>query len=150
MEITSFIISILAFLLSGYQFLRESSRQKKEATLIAYNELQDSVFSKLNNYDDLSKIVYRSKEWEEITICLAKIENFSVGINTNIYSYKVLDRLGGAFFIRQFEKLEPIINEKREKNISPGKHYNEFEKTALRLKKHRSHCKEEYNSSSKN
>ena len=140
MEIVSFIISILAFLLSGYQFLRESLRQKKEATLIAFNELQDGVFAKLNKYenDDLLKIEYKSDQWEEVTICLAKIENFSVGINTNIYSYKVLNRLGGAFFIRQFEKLKPIIDKKREKNVSEGKHYNEFENTVMRLKEHRS------------
>ena len=138
MEVVALIISILAFILSAVQFFRDSLRQKKEATLIAYNELQDNVFPKLNKYgDDLSKIEYRSDEWEEITICLAQIENFSVGINTNIYSFRILNRLGGAFFIRQFEKLKPIIDIKREKNISAGKHYDEFEKTILKLKKHR-------------
>ena len=138
MEVVALIISILAFILSVVQFFRDSLRQKKEATLIAYNELQDNVFSKLNKYgDDLSKIEYRSGEWEEITICLAQIENFSVGINTNIYSFRILNRLGGAFFIRQFEKLKPVIDIKREKNISAGKHYDEFEKTILKLKKHR-------------
>ncbi len=143
MEIAALVISILAFLLSCYQFFRESSRQKKEATLIAYNDLQDNVFAELNKHEDLSKIVYQSDDWKEITTCLAKIENFSVGINTNIYSYKVLNRLGGAFFISQFEKLKPIINTKREKNVSSGKHYNEFENTVLKLKKHRLHSKEE-------
>lgn len=138
MEVVALIISILAFILSVVQFFRDSLRQKKEATLIAYNELQDNVFAKLNKYaDDLSKIEYRSDEWEEITICLAQIENFSVGINTNIYSFRILNRLGGAFFIRQFEKLKPVIDIKREKNISAGKHYDEFEKTILKLKKHR-------------
>ena len=141
MEIVALIISILAFLLSIYQFFRESSRQKKEATLIAYNELQDGVFARLNKYDDLSKIVYKSKEWEEITICLAKIENYAVGVNTNIYSYRVLNRLGGGFFIRQFEKLSPIITIKRKNNVSTGKHYDEFEKTVSKLKKHRSYLK---------
>ena len=138
MEVVALIISILAFILSAVQFFRDSLRQKNEATLIAYNELQDNVFAKLNKYgDDLSKIEYRSDKWDEITICLAQIENFSVGINTNIYSFKILNRLGGAFFIRQFEKLKPIIDIKRKKNISVGKHYDEFEKTVLKLKKHR-------------
>ena len=109
--------------------------------MIAYNELQDGVFARLNKYDDLSKIVYKSKEWEEITICLAKIENFAVGVNTNIYSYRVLNRLGGGFFIRQFEKLSPIITIKRKNNVSTGKHYDEFEKTVSKLKKHRSYLK---------
>lgn len=100
--------------------------------------------AKLNKYEDFSNVQYQSDEWEDITICLSKIENFSTGINTNIYSYKILNRLGGAFFIRQYEKLEPIIIVKREKNVSAGKHYNEFEATVMKLKKYRSRGKEEY------
>ena len=137
MEFVALIISILALILSIVQFLRDSSRQKKESTLHAYNTLQHNVFEKLNKYCDMSKIEYQSVEWEEITICLAQIENFSVGINTKIYSLTILNRLGGAFFIRQYEKLTPIINLKREKNISPGNHYNEFENTVSMLRKYR-------------
>ena len=65
MDVAALIISVLALLLSAWQFLREESRQKKEATLTAYNELQENVFAKLNMYEDLSDIEYRSEEWEE-------------------------------------------------------------------------------------
>ena len=144
MELWALMISILAFLLSVFQFVRNSSRQKKEATLIAYGDLQKEVFSILNKYpDDLSKIEHMSDEWEEITICLARIENFSVGINTNIYSFKILNRLGGAFFIRQFKRLKPVIDLKRQKNVSSGNHYNEFESTVIKLKEHRQQARGE-------
>lgn len=139
MELCALIISILAFCLSLFQFVRDSSRQKKEATLNAYNQLQEDVFSEMNQYaDDLSQIEFRSDDWNKITVCMAKIEIFSIGINTNIYSFKILNRLGGGFFVRQFDKLKPIIDIKRGMNISKGKHYDEFEKTANRLKKYRS------------
>lgn len=136
-DIIAVILSTLALLFSIAQFSRDSLRQQKESTLNAYNALQYDAFEKLNKYVDMSTIEYQSEEWEEITICLAQIENFSVGINTGIYSLKILNRLGGAFFIRQFEKLTPVINLKREKNVSPGSHYDEFEKTVEMLRKRR-------------
>lgn len=68
-----------------------------------------------------------SEEWNELTVYLAKIEQFSVGINTGVYSIAVLNRLGGAFFVRQFEKLEPIIAKKRNESRIPGSHNEEFE-----------------------
>ena len=137
MDIVALLVSILALLFSIVQFARDSSRKKKESTLNAYNALQYDAFEKLNKYVDMSTIEYQSDAWEEITICLAQIENFSVGINTDIYSLEILNRLGGAFFIRQFEKLMPVIKLNREKNVSPGSHYNEFEKTVEMLRKRR-------------
>lgn len=137
MDIVALLVSILALLFSIVQFARDSSRKKKESTLNAYNALQYDTFEKLNKYVDMSTIEYQSDAWEKITICLAQIENFSVGINTGIYSLKILNRLGGAFFIRQFEKLMPVIKLKREKNVSPGSHYDEFEKTVEMLRKRR-------------
>lgn len=140
MDICALIISILAFLLSVFQFFRDSSRQKNEATLIAYNELQNDVFSNLVQYslDNMPDIKYGDEKWTQFTIYLAKLERFSVGVNTGIYSIDILNHLGGAYYIRQFEKLKPIIDEKRNANRVNGSHYDEFEKTVNRLKKYRS------------
>lgn len=76
------------------------------------------------------------KGWDEVTTYLAKIENFSVGINTNIYSIDILNSLGGNFFIEQYRNLIPIINKKREEDKG-NKHYDQFEKVVKRLKKKR-------------
>lgn len=138
MEIIALIISILALGLSLIQFIREASRQKKEATLNAYNILQDDAFSYLKELPK-EKLApppqYHSPEYNQITNYLAKIEIFSTGINTGIYSIWILNRLGGAFFIHQFDRLAAIINEKREKDRTKGKHYNEFENTVKKLKR---------------
>lgn len=142
MEISAMIISIVALILSLLQFIFNSNREKNESTLVAYNELQNEVFSKLNTififYDnDFSDFEENGEYWEDLTTYLAKIERFCVGINTHIYSINILNRLGGGYFIRIFETLKPVINKKRTKNISKGKHYDEFEKTVTKLRKKR-------------
>lgn len=132
-----------AFMLSIIQFIRDNSRQKRESTLNAYNDLQDDVFTNLNillseykiKKKKLTSLRSGDKDWEDITEYLAKIERFSVGINSGIYSIKVLNRLGGGYFIRLYEELSPVITKKRKANISKGNHYDEFEVTVKKLKK---------------
>ena len=137
MDVAALIISIFALMLSIIQFIQEASRQKKEATLNAYNILQDDAFSyliKLSREELNPPPEYHSQEYDRITNCLAKIEMFSTGINTGIYSIKVLNRLGGAFFIHQYDRLSEIIEEKRKEDRTKGKHYDEFEQTVKKLK----------------
>jgi len=116
MDIIAIVISIFAFILSLIQFLKNNSRQKKEATLIAYNELQNEVFTNLNiNFfcspnSELYLLKSGDRGWEEITVYLSKLERFSTGINTGIYSIEILNRLGGGYYIWIFEKLMPIIS----------------------------------------
>lgn len=132
MDICALIISLLA--LSFYQFIRDSLWQKKKATLDAYNELQKEVFSDLTTYSSpLPKIVRGDNEWDKFTIFLANLEQFSVGINTGIYSIKTLNDIGGNYYIYEFKKLKPIIWEKRNNPKVPGEHYKEYEKTVRHL-----------------
>ncbi len=135
MDIIAVVISGIALALTTFQYIIEANRQKKEATLIAYNSLQNEVFSELRKYD-LGVIKKGDAGWNEVTTCLAKIENFSVGINTGIYSLNIVNRLGGGFFITQFEKLRPVIEQKRTDD-NKSKHYDEFEKVIVKLKKKR-------------
>ena len=98
----SVIISTIALSLSFYQFCRNNDRTKKEATLNAYKELQTDfkIIKSLNIR--LNTIHKGSEEWSNITTCLSNIENFCVGINSDIYDIRVLNRLGGGFFIEQY------------------------------------------------
>ena len=136
LDVIAICISSGALIFSLLQFVFSTIRQKREATLNAYIQLQEEVFSQLNIMKKpYAKIRYESDEWQKITCYLAKIEVFCVGINTGIFSERVLNRVGGAYFIRQFNELKVIIDKKRKKNISKGNHYNEFEKTVEKLKK---------------
>ena len=136
-------IALLALIFSCYQFFRDNSRAKREATLNAYNDLQTKVFTKLNVFlkpyrgkeEELYQLDIDDTNWESLTEWLAGIERFSVGVNTKIYSLRVLNRLGGGYYIRLFETLKPVIDKKRFKNISKGKHYDEFELTVKRLRR---------------
>lgn len=135
-NIISVIISSFALALSFYQFYRNNDRNKKEATLNAYKELQ-TEFSIIEQTEDKFETMLRgSEDWGKITKCLANIENFCVGINTGIYDINVLNRVGGGFFIEKFQILKPIIQRKREKENSK-KIYEEFEKTVDELRKKR-------------
>ena len=144
-DIIAVLIAAGALIFSAYQFYRESYRQKKESTLAAYSELQEDVFTELNklllNYKDDEENLYCLKvgdnDWEKISDYLARIERFSVGINSNIYCIKTLNRLGGGYYIRLFDQLIPIIDKKRFYNVSKGSHYDEFEMTVNKLKKMR-------------
>lgn len=144
-DIFAVIFAGAAFVLSAIQFINDNSRQKRESTLNAYNDLQDDVFTNFNillaecesKKKKLSSLRPGDKEWEDITGYLAKIERFSVGINSGIYSIKVLNRLGGGYFIRLYRELNPIIEKKKKTNKSKGNHYDEFEATVKKLKKMR-------------
>ena len=136
MELTAIIISILALVFSFSQFIFDYIHCKKADTIAAYNRLQDDVFINLIPLPcPLPPMTSADPLWQDVTVYLAKIEHFSVGINTGIYSIKVLNRLGGAYFIRQFERLWPVIDFKRKQMVIPGGHADEFEKMVNNLKK---------------
>lgn len=145
MDIAALVISILAFIFSVIQFITNSSRVKNESTLNRFYELQESVFTELNillptlpkenSNSERIKIEQSDENWEKITEYLAKIEHFSVGINTRIYSLRILNRAGGSYFIRLHDILSLVIEEKRTINASKGSHYDEFDRTVHSLMK---------------
>ena len=145
MEIFSLVLSAIALTLSLWQFFNKREREKKESTLNAFASLQKSIFdNQLISNDRVKKVEEKIKEknfdanidedFASITQALAKIEHFSVGINTNVYSIKILNRLAGNFIIDSYSKLIPIIKFKRYIG-GHGKFYDEFEKMANKLKK---------------
>lgn len=154
MAIASLIISILAFLVSFSSTLWKYLRERRESTIHAYTLFQKEVvpdiisiiegfkekqldFSKMSN-DEITNLISDDKR---ITISLARIEYFCVGINTHIYCVRTLNRMGGSFFLYLFDSFRPIIQAKRVKNILNGKHYDEFEKCVNKLKHMRSRAR---------
>ena len=133
-------ISVLAFVLSVIQFLKESSRQKNESTLIAYRELQEDVFTKLNvilcenDKEDLERLEPGDALWEEITEFLVKIELFVAGIQTGIYSFNIFKQVGGGYFVRIYDSLELIIKKKQEQNNNESNRYNNLKEVVAKIK----------------
>ena len=138
MDVATFIISIVSIILaiisaihSFFVYNQTVKHDKKQATLDSFNVLQEQVLDKINLYSNLKvkEIAEdaRSKEYKELTIFMARIEHFSVGVNSDIYDVDIVKRLAGKHFCALYDKLLPMIEKKRKINKS-DKHYDEFEK----------------------
>lgn len=131
------VISIIALVISILHHFTDGIRGKKRDTLDAYNTLQKEVFDELNKIRKKYPKLYDDRNMEnrkEIIGYLARIERFSVGINSDIYDIETLKRCGGAYFVRMYLYLEDIIKVKRgTKRDRGGKHYDEFEKVKNKL-----------------
>jgi len=142
LDVIAIIISVVALLLSAYQFLVERKLNRMGATIAALAELQKDVLNdekfinasvdKILEYHKQANGEY-DVDWETISESLARIEQFAVGVNTGVYSTVILDRMAGSHIINVFNKFKPIIDYKREK-AGTNKRYEEFEKMVDGLK----------------
>lgn len=112
-----------------------------------FNRLQKEVLDRLNEYsdDDIKKTACHAEKLEdekyrEITVLLARIEHFAVGANTRIYNVRIIKRCAGKYFINLYKKLDPMIEQKKNKRPK-AKHYDEF--GTLTKKLTRMHKREE-------
>ena len=137
MEYFALGLSILSFVCSAFTYIRGAKREKMQATLDAFNLLQEQVLDKLNLYrkSDIQRISenVHSQEYKELSSLLARCEHFSVGVNSGIYDLKTVDRLARLYIRGVYEKMLPMIEKKRQINTA-AKHYDDFERLYLRLK----------------
>lgn len=134
----SLVLSILSITLSALTFLMSLRRERKNATLDAFNTLQVQALDELNTYakarvEEIAKNP-GSKEYKELSSLLARLEHFSVGVNTKIYDISVVRRLAGRHLCGLQEKVTPLIQKKREINRTK-KHYNEFEMMMKKIRR---------------
>ena len=145
MDIVALCLSIAAFAFSLIQFYMERTRNRSEATIHAFDELEDSVFGTLDyqkmniertltfHVMDAESTVKSTgenplnKEWEQLTVYLARIEHFAVGVNSRVYDIGILRRMGKTYLKTQWNKLLPIIEQKRRENNTTVI-YSEFER----------------------
>lgn len=143
-EYFSLVLSILAFVFSLWSFFVERKRTRSEATIHAFDQLEEQVFSQ-KNYSTLTVKAgddycngKRDGAWQAATSYLSKIEHFCAGIRLKTYDIDTLNRLAGGFMIEQYHYWTPIINTKRLKDVNNKmKHYDEFEAVAKELCKKR-------------
>lgn len=152
LDLIAIIISVVALLLSAYQFLVERKLNRMGAAIAALAELQKDVLNeeKFINASVDKILEYHKKanggfdaDWEAVSESLARIEQFAVGVNTGVYSIMILDRMAGSHIIKLFYKFKPIIDYKRNK-AGTNKRYEEFEKMVNGLKKHNSNLNLQY------
>ena len=117
------IIAIMLSVVSGgfacYTFIWTAGRDRKQATLDAYNQLQEQALDQLNYYmpaaiKEIAKD-RRSEEYKKLSAYVARIEHFCVGVNQKIYDKKTVYELAHGYFDGGLKaRIEPIIERKNQ------------------------------------
>ena len=123
METILSIIAIVISVISGgfalYTFFWTAARDRQQATLDAYNQLQEQALDYLNLYrpSNIKEIVKdrRSEEYKRLSAYVARIEHFCVGVNQKIYDQKTVYELADGYFDGGLKvRIEPIIERKNQ------------------------------------
>lgn len=141
-SLAAMIISLISVIVSVAIYLLGIQRDKKQDTLDSFNLLQEQVFDKLNliTYSEITNICKKvdngsiddetNSKYYELLGYLARLEHFSLGVNTGIYDAKTAERAGTAFLVSLRKKLLPVIElqEKRGNHNSDKRieYYKEF------------------------
>ena len=150
-SLAAMIISLISVIVSVAIYLLGIQRDKKQDTLDSFNLLQEQVFDKLNliTYSEITNICKKvdngsiddetNSKYYELLGYLARLEHFSLGVNTGIYDAKTAERAGTAFLVSLRKKLLPVIElqEKRGNHNSDKRieYYKEFRMLTERVAK---------------
>ena len=97
LSIIAIVLSVISGGFSLYSFVWTARRDRKQATLDAYNQLQEQAFDKLNTYAPaaIREIAKDSKseQYKTVSGYIARIEHFCVGVNQKIYDRKTVYEL---------------------------------------------------------
>jgi hypothetical protein len=117
MEAVALVVSTMAVIVSIWTFCWTSRRDRKQATLDAYNRLQEQALDHLNGYTpkQLKDIASnpQSEEYKQVSVYIARIEHFCVGVNQKIYDNKVVYDLAHGYLDGAIKsRITPIIEKK--------------------------------------
>ena len=151
-SLAAMIISLISVIVSVAIYLLGIQRDKKQDTLDSFNLLQEQVFDKLNliTYSEITNICKKvdngsiddetNSKYYELLGYLARLEHFSLGVNTGIYDAKTAESAGTAFLVSLRKKLVPVIElqEKRGNQNSDKRieYYKEFRMLTERVAKY--------------
>ena len=118
LSVLAIVISVISGCFAVYTFFWTARRDRKQATLDAYNTLQEQALDRLNEYTgtQIKQIVEDGNKYEyrELSKCLARLEHFSVGANTGIYDRKTVYELGHGYMdVGIWYKLHPVLEQKQ-------------------------------------
>lgn len=158
-SLIAIILSFVSIIVSVVIYYQGERRERMQATLDAFNLLQEQVFDKLNQYkkSDITQVCdgwkqliqapdeddpspqeaeEQAKIYEEYRILsgyLARIEHFALGVNTGIYDADIAERAGTTYLIMLYRvKLRPLI-ESKGKGKNGKEYYGEFRKLVEQL-----------------
>jgi len=120
----------------------DHDRKKKQSTIELCNTLEgQKIFDFI---DALPKektlkvptIISDEKLEKDVANCLARLEYLAVGVNSDVYDFKILNLLCGMFLSKVYRQFEHYINHAR---TAEGDHmtYKEFELLVQKIDKDR-------------
>lgn len=117
LSMIAIVISVLSIAVALYTFFWTAYRDKKQATLDAYNRLQEQALDALNDFSfkSVQEIAKhnQSEEYKKISQYIARVEHFCVGVNKNIYDRQTVYELAHGYLDDRIKKrIEPIIERK--------------------------------------
>ena len=117
LSIAAFAVSLLSSAFALYTFIWTRQRDRKQATLEAYNRLQEQVLDDLNHYmpKDMEEIAKnpRSEAYRRVSTYLARIEHFCVGVNQKIYDRGIVYELAHGYLDGAIKsRITPLIEKK--------------------------------------
>ena len=116
-DLISIGFSVIAAVFSLITYRKSIVHDRQQATLEAYNQLQEQALDHLNYYvpTQVAEIAKdpRSDEYKKISAYIARIEHFCVGVNQKIYDQKTVYALAHGYLDGGIKKrIEPIIERK--------------------------------------
>lgn len=117
-DLISIGFSLVAAAFSWITYRKSIVHDRQQATLDAYNQLQEQALDQLNYYvpTQVAEIAKdpRSEEYKKISAYIARIEHFCVGVNQKIYDRKTVYELAYGYLDSSIKKrIEPIIDKKQ-------------------------------------
>ena len=136
------IIAAIA-LINTYRSQKKGlDRERKQATIEAFNQLQADVLDPLAGISKKEAELAAERHLESdgdreiynaFRVQIARLEHFAVGINEGTYDFDIFYKLGGVHLMFLYERVEPIIEESRQ-NSAAVIPYQAFEELYLRIK----------------
>ena len=116
-DLISIGFSVIAAVFSLITYRKSIVHARQQATLEAYNQLQEQALDHLNYYvpTQVAEIAKdpRSDEYKKVSAYIARIEHFCVGVNQKIYDQKTVYELAHGYLDSSIKKrIEPIIEKK--------------------------------------
>lgn len=116
-DLISIGFSVIAAVFSLITYRKSIVHDRQQATLEAYNQLQEQALDHLNYYvpTQVAEIAKdpRSDEYKKISAYIARIEHFCVGVDQKIYDQKTVYELAHGYLDGGIKKrIEPIIERK--------------------------------------
>lgn len=133
------VATLISVVIAAYSIISSENIRKKQATYDAYNKFKNNSYKQeleLEKYsveDVLQEHENNDNEkWDIIKEYLTEVERIATCVNNGVFECETIYNMGGPYLISQYEKLNPIIIQKR--NCSGRKVYDEFENMIIKLK----------------